>query len=74
MFGKKDDTYDELREKSISQWLDQMSHHEDVVVRGGVKVTQEYIEGLHKKIDNLEKKHLVKDQYLKKMKLATQDQ
>jgi hypothetical protein len=72
MFWKEDNTYNELRDKSIIQWLDGMSQHEDIEVRGGVKVTQGYIEDLKKKIIMLEEKNTLKDKYLKKLKLAKQ--
>jgi len=50
MFGKEDNTYNELREKSINQWLDEMSCHEDITVRSGVGVTEGYISDLKKKM------------------------
>ena len=65
---QEDNTYNDLREKSIKQWLEEMSRHEDVTVRGGVKVTAEYLEDLKKQIRQLEEKCAVKDAYLKKMK------
>ena len=68
MFGEKDKTYDELRDKSINQWLDGMSQHEDVEVRGGVKVTKDYMDDLKKTIIMLEEKNTLKDKYLKKLK------
>ena len=43
---QEDNTYNDLRENSIRQWLEDMSRHEDVAVRGGVKVTAEYLEDL----------------------------
>ncbi len=54
--------------KRIRQWLEDMSRHEDVAVRGGVKVTAEYLEDLKKQIRQLEEKCALKDAYLKKMK------
>ena len=62
---QEDNTYNDLRENSIRQWLEDMSRHEDVAVRGGVKVTAEYLE---KQIRQLEEKCALKDDYLKKMK------
>lgn len=47
---QEDNTYNDLRENSIRQWLEDMSRHEDVAVRGGVKVTAEYLEDLKKQI------------------------
>lgn len=68
MFIKDDNTYNDIREKSVRQWLDEISNHDDVAVRGGVKVTQDYIDYLEKKISRLEEKNTLKDEYLKKMK------
>ena len=47
---QEDNTYNDLRENSIRQWLEDMSRHEDVAVSGGVKVTAEYLEDLKKQI------------------------
>lgn len=69
MLGKEDNTYDELRDKVITQWLDGMSRHDDIAVRGGVKVTKDFIENLKKKIKFLEEKNALKDEYLKRVKL-----
>ena len=42
MFNREDNTYNEIREKSLFQWLDEMEKHEDIAVRGGVKLTRQY--------------------------------
>lgn len=68
MFVKEDNTYNEIREKSIRQWLQEMSVHEDVAVRGGVKVTEDYLNYLKGQIQELERKNKLKDGYLKKMR------
>jgi hypothetical protein len=68
MFGKEDNTYNELRENSINKWLEDMSKHDDVAVRGGTRVTGEYLADLKKKITMLEEKSALKDKYLKKLK------
>ncbi|HAU86756.1 MAG TPA: hypothetical protein DCW90_15065 [Lachnospiraceae bacterium] len=68
MFMPEDNTFNEIREKSIRQWLQEMSNHEDVAVRGGVKVTTDYLDALKKKIALLEEKNKLKDEYLKKLK------
>jgi len=67
MFGKEDNTFNELREKSIVQWLDQMSGHDEIAVRGGVKVTKDFIGDLQRKIASLENENKLKDKYLKKL-------
>ena len=68
MFMPEDNTFNEIREKSIRQWLQEMSNHEDVAVRGGVKVTTDYPDALKKKIALLEERNKLKDEYLKKLK------
>ena len=47
MFTRPDNTYNDIREKSLMQWLDEMEQHSDVAVRGGVKLTREYVQHLH---------------------------
>lgn len=68
MFGKEDNTYNELRENSIAKWLEDMSKHADIEVRGGTTVTREYLGELKKQIALLEEKSALKDRYLKKLK------
>lgn len=70
MLIPEDNTYNEIREKSVRQWLQEMSAHEDIAVRGGVKVTTEYLEELKRQIAVLEEKNALKDTYLKKLKTA----
>ena len=71
MFIKEDNTYNDIREKSIRKWLDEMSGHPDLAVRGGVKVTRDYIDYLKQEIERLEEKNKLKDEYLKKLKSQT---
>lgn len=68
MFFKEDNTFKDIREKSVKQWLDDIDGHEDLLVRGGVKVTREYIESLKHEIQVLEEKNALKDNYLKRLK------
>ena len=67
MFLKEDTTYNDIREKSLMQWLSEMEQHEDIAVRGGVKLNREYIQYLQDKIKKLEQEKELKNQYLKKM-------
>ena len=46
MFGRPDHTYNDIREKSLMQWLDEMEQHPDIAVRGGVKLAREYVDHL----------------------------
>ena len=50
MFFKEDTTFNDIRDKSLQQWLDEMEQHEDVAVRGGVKLTREYVQYLKDEI------------------------
>ena len=36
MFNREDNTYNEIREKSLFQWLDEMEKHEDIVFVAGL--------------------------------------
>ena len=36
MFNREDNTYNEIRERSLFQWLDEMEKHEDIAVRGKI--------------------------------------
>lgn len=68
MFLKDDNTYNDIREKSLQAWLDEMEDHDDIAVRGGVKLVREYIQYLQAEIEKLEAKNTLKDEYLRKMK------
>lgn len=67
MFNREDNTYNEIREKSLFQWLDEMVKHEDIAVRGGVKLTREYIQHLKDENKRLEEQNKLKNEYLKKV-------
>jgi polyhydroxyalkanoate synthesis regulator phasin len=67
MFTRPDDTYNNIRKRSLEQWLSEMENHEDVAVRGGVKLTREYIAHLEEEISRLKDECKLKDDYLKKM-------
>jgi polyhydroxyalkanoate synthesis regulator phasin len=67
MFFQEDDTYNDIRDKSLNQWLDEMEHHEDIAVRGGVKLTREYVQYLKDEIQSLKDENELKNSYLKNM-------
>lgn len=73
MIGKEDNTFNETREKSVLQWLDELKGHEDLVVRDGVRVTTDYIYALKKRIKQLEETNELKDTFLKKLKKEKTD-
>ena len=49
------------------QWLDDMSKHEDIAVRGGVKLAREYYSYLKAENDRLKEESRLKSEYLKKV-------
>ena len=67
MFLQEDNTYNDIRQKSLNQWLNEMEKHEDVAVRCGVKLTREYIQYLNDEINRLKEENQLKNEYLKKM-------
>ena len=74
MFLKEDTTYNDIREKSFSAWLDEMEQHEDIAVRGGVRLAREYMQYLKEKNVQLQKENELKNQYLKKMAMKNREQ
>ena len=67
MFFKEDTTFNDIRDKSLQQWLDEMEQHEDIAVRGGVKLAREYVQSLQKEIENLKSENELKKEYMKKL-------
>lgn len=67
MFFKPDNTYNDIRDKSLQQWLDEMEQHEDVAVRGGVKLAREYIQFLKDENKRLMHENELKNEYLRKV-------
>lgn len=59
--------YQDIREKSLMQWLYEMEQHEDIAVRGGVKLAREYVQSLQKEIENLKSENELKKEYMKKL-------
>ena len=60
--------YNDIREKSLLQWLNEMEQHEDVAVRGGVKLAREYVQYLQDEIERLKQANELKSQYMRKLK------
>ena len=68
MFTRPDNTYNDIREKSLMQWLDEMEQHEDLSVSGGVKLAREYVQYLKDEIKRQEESNQLKIDYMKKLK------
>lgn len=64
----KDNTYNEIREKSLNQWLHEMEMHEDVAVRCGVKLCRDYMQHLADENMKLMAENELKNDYLRKLK------
>lgn len=69
MWNIEDNTYNDIRKRSYAQWLDEMQEHQDIAVRGGVKLAREYTEYLEKEIIRLKQENNLKNEYLKKLRL-----
>ena len=67
MFTRPDNTYNDIRDKSLMQWLDEMEQHEDVAVRSGVRLARDYIQYLKDENQKLKNENELKNSYLKKM-------
>ncbi|MDO5410106.1 MAG: hypothetical protein Q4F21_06575 [Lachnospiraceae bacterium] len=65
---REDNTYNDIREKSLMSWLEQVQKEGSYNDACGAKLAQEYIEFLKKKIHILEEKNELKEQFLKHMK------
>ncbi len=68
MFFSKDNTYNDIREKSLNQWLSEMEQHEDVAVRCGVRLCRDYMQYLQQENTKLKQENALKNSYLKKIK------
>ena len=68
MFIREDNTYNEIRERSLAQWLDEMEQHEDVAVRGGVRLCRDFMSHQREENERLKQENELIKSYLRKMK------
>lgn len=68
MYFVEKSEYNDIREKSLAQWLNEMEQHEDIAVRGGVKLAKEYVQYLQDEISKLKSENALKVQYMKKIR------
>ena len=66
MFEREDTTYNDLRKNSFESWLRELEQHDDIAVRGGVKLAREYVAHLEDEIMKLKESDELKNEYLKK--------
>ena len=67
MFRIEDNTFRDLRERSLMQWLEEMEAHDDMTVRGGVRLCREYIQSLMDENSRLKEQNALTQSYLRKM-------
>ena len=67
MLRIEDHTFRDLRERSLLQWLDEMECHDDMTVRGGVRLCREYMQYLQDENRRLKEENELKNSYLRKM-------
>lgn len=67
MFKIVDNTFRDLRERSLNQWLSEMEAHDDIAVRGGVKLCREYLAYLEEQNRRLQEENELKNSYLRKL-------
>ena len=60
MYFAKKSEYNDIREKSFLQWLDEMEKHDDVAVRCGVKLAREYMQYLKDENEKLREENELK--------------
>ena len=68
IFNREDKTFTNIQDRALAQWLDEMEKHDDVAVRGGVKLARDYVEFLKDEIERLKEENRIKNEYLKKIK------
>lgn len=73
MFGQEDHTYQDIRKKSLLQWLDEMEQHEDITVRGGVALAKGYIASLEEEKRRLESENKKTKEYLKQVAMKLRE-
>ena len=67
MFRMEDNTYRDLRERSLMQWLEEMEAHEDMTVRGGVRLCREYLQSMKEETSRLQEQNRLTQSYLRKL-------
>lgn len=67
MFIPKDNSFNDIRYKSLMKWLDEMEQHKDLEVSGGVVLARSYIQHLINENNSLKNENELKKQYMKKL-------
>ena len=67
MVFEKDNSYNDIRYKSLMKWLDEIEKDENIAVSGGVTLAREYIQHLLDENQSLRNENELKKKYMKKM-------
>ncbi len=67
MTYEKDDSYNEIRYKSLMKWLDEVEQDEDLAISGGTVLAREYIQYLRDENQSLRNENELKKKYMKKL-------
>lgn len=64
----EDNTYNDIREKSLMQWLDEIEKHDDLAVRNGTRLARDYFGYLKAENARLKEEIELRNAYMKKIK------
>lgn len=67
MVFEKDNSYNDIRYKSLMKWLDEIEKDENIAVSGGVTLAREYIQHLLDENQSLRNENELKKKYMKKL-------
>ncbi len=67
MTYEKDNSYNEIRYKSLMKWLDEVEQNEDLAISGGTVLAREYIQYLRDENQSLRNENELKKKYMKKL-------
>ena len=67
MVFEKDNSYNDIRYKSLMKWLDEIEKNENIAVSGGVTLAREYIQHLLDENQSLRNENELKKKYMKKL-------
>ncbi len=70
---REDNTFHEIREKSLMSWLKQVRAEGNFEDASGAELAMDYIQFLQDKIVKLEEKNRLKERYLKQLKQKLDD-
>ncbi|MCR5776801.1 MAG: hypothetical protein K6G84_05190 [Lachnospiraceae bacterium] len=67
MVFEKDNSYNDIRYKSLMKWLDEIEKDENIAISGGVTLAREYIQHLLDENQSLRNENELKKKYMKKL-------